>query len=117
MRNDLCRLSGLVALCIACAATFGAAQQAAIPSTPLQYRVFTATFAADGTFSLQGQGWPAVMGTWAVEGDEVVLRPAGGPPECTAEGRYRVGRVGAELTLEAVADDCPPRRMILHDSR
>jgi outer membrane protein assembly factor BamB len=104
-------------LSIACAVTFAAAQEAVIPSTPLQYRGLTATFAADGTFSLQGQGWPAVMGTWAVEGDEVVLRTAGGPAECTAEGRYRVGRVGAELTLEAVADDCPPRRMILHDSR
>jgi outer membrane protein assembly factor BamB len=117
MRDDLCRLSGLVLLCVACAATFGAAQQAAIPSTPLQYRVFTATFAADGTFSLQGQGWPAFKGTWAAERDEVVLRTAGGPPECTAEGRYRFRRAGAELTFEAIADDCLPRRMILHDSR
>jgi outer membrane protein assembly factor BamB len=94
-----------------------AAQDRPIPSTPLQYRVFIATFAADGTFSLQGQGWPAFQGAWKVDRDEIVLETSGGPAECQAPARYRFRRQGSELALEVVVDDCRPRRMILHDSR
>lgn len=94
-----------------------AAQDQSLPSTPLQYRVFVATFAPDGVFSLAGQGWPSFNGTWKAEGDQVTLQTTGGPKECGNPGRYRVRRQGVEVTLEAVADDCRPRRMILHDSR
>jgi outer membrane protein assembly factor BamB len=94
-----------------------AAQDQSLPATPLQYRAFVATFAADGSFSLEGQGWPAFTGTWKAERDEIVLLTAGGPPECKAPGRYRFRRQGTELALAVVTDDCRPRRMILHDSR
>jgi outer membrane protein assembly factor BamB len=103
-------------LCMALLCTAGAQDQP-IPSTPLQYRVFTATFAADGRFSLRGEGWPALGGTWTAEGDEILLRTTGGPPDCAPEARYRFRRQGSEVTLEAISDDCRPRRMILHDSR
>jgi outer membrane protein assembly factor BamB len=100
-----------------CAIGSAGAQEPLVPSTPLQYRVFTATFGADGSFLLEGQGWPAFKGTWKAEADEVVLVTPVAPKGCEAPGRYRIGRNGSELTLAVVSDECQPRRMILHDSR
>ena len=35
-----------------------------LPSTPLAFGAFTATFSDNGTFVLQGEGWPAFRGTY-----------------------------------------------------
>jgi len=90
--------------------------QHALPSAPLHYGFFNITFASDGALTLEGDGWPTFKGTWKVEKDEVTLLTTGGPPACTAAGRYRFRSEGAQLFLTLVADDCIPRRMILHDS-
>jgi outer membrane protein assembly factor BamB len=91
-------------------------QAGPLPSTPIRYGAFTARFAADGVFTLEGQGWPTFTGTWTREGAEIVLSTKGGPPVCASPGRYRSERSGDTLALTAVADECPPRRAILHAS-
>ena len=87
-----------------------------IPSTPLMYGFFTARFAADSTFSLEGQGWPAFNGSWKRDGANVVLDTTGGGHECTESGRYAVRVNGDRVSLDVVADPCTPRRMILDRS-
>jgi outer membrane protein assembly factor BamB len=103
------------AAALSCAAVAVTAQQT-LPSTPLHYGFFNMTFAADGALTLEGTGWPAFKGTWKAEKNEVTLMTTGGPAGCTAAGRYRFRREGTQLFLTLVADDCVPRRMILHDS-
>jgi outer membrane protein assembly factor BamB len=113
----------LSAWCIAAAsvgALFSASslgQSRDLPAEPLRYRNFVASFGADGAFSVEGSGWPAFKGTWIAKGDELTLQTAGGPPDCSAPGRYRFSRSGSELTLTVIDDACRPRRAILHDSR
>jgi outer membrane protein assembly factor BamB len=100
---------------IAVAATTGA-QDVRLPATPLQFGLFQARFNADGTFSLEGQGWPAFKGTWKTAGPEVTLLTAMPQAKCDGPGRYRVEGSGTRVTLALVTDDCVPRRMILDRS-
>lgn len=93
-----------------------ARQGTPLPATPLQYAAFTARFAADGAFTLRGEGWPPFSGTWTREGDELTIVTTGGPPTCTAPGRYRVRIEPARVSLTLVSDECTPRRLILSDS-
>jgi outer membrane protein assembly factor BamB len=107
--------------CVAVACAVGpaaAARQAEVrlPSAPLKFGVFKARFDAGGTFTLEGDRWPALGGNWKGRGGEVELSTQGGPKGCEGVGRYRVGVEGAKVHFEVVADDCTPRRMILHRS-
>ena len=86
-----------------------------LPSKPLHYGFFTLKFATDGTFALEGQGWPTFNGTWKVANDELtLLTPA--MRDCTGPGRYRFRLEGTQLMLSLIADECEARRMIVHDS-
>ena len=107
-------VGGLLSLAVAVAV--GQQPSAPLPSTNLKYRAFDIRFASDGAFSLAGPGWPAFTGTWKAEGAEVTLVTTGGPPPCSAPGKYRYSIEKTQVTLAAVSDDCAPRRMILHDS-
>ena len=92
-------------------------RQTSLPSSPLQFGLFQARFNGDGTFVLEGQGWPTFKGTWKLAGDEVTLATAAGPKgECAGPARYRVSTPGTRITLALVTDDCVPRRMILDRS-
>lgn len=93
------------------------AQQPSIvlPSKPLHYGFFALKFAADGTFALEGQGWPTFNGSWKVTNDELTLFTPG-VPDCGGPGRYRVRLDGNRLLLTLIDDGCEPRRMIVHDS-
>lgn len=93
-----------------------AIQAGALPSTTLAYGAFLIRFAPDGAFSLEGRGWPAFTGTWSREGNEITVKTIGGPPACAGPGRYRYTVDGSQLVLTVVADECTPRRMILHSS-
>ena len=90
--------------------------QAALPSSNLQYGGFVMRFASDGAFMLKGQGWPPFSGTWKAESAELTVVTAGGPPPCSAPGRYRFQVEGGRVSLSVIADECTPRRMILHAS-
>jgi outer membrane protein assembly factor BamB len=87
-----------------------------LPSSTLQYAGFKVRFAPDGVFTLQGQGWPAFTGTWKSDRDELTVVTTGGPPACSAPGRYRYHIEQTRLMLTMVADECTPRRMILNAS-
>jgi len=84
-----------------------------IPSSPLSFGVFTARFATDGTFTLEGDRWPALKGSWKADGDTIDLLTSGGPDGCDGPGRYRFRLDGGRLSLDLVTDGCAPRRMIL----
>ena len=91
-----------------------------LPDGPLAFGAFIASFDSDGAFSLEGQGWPALVGTWEVQeselGSELVLTLAEAPEGCGAPGRYSFTVESGHLSLSLVADDCMPRRMILDGS-
>ncbi len=106
----------LFVITVAVAAASAQQPTPAIPSTPLRYGAFTLKLSPDGAFALNGQGWPPFKGTWKAEQDELTISTAGGPQSCGTVGRYRVRVEGTRLLLTVVADDCVPRRMILHDS-
>jgi outer membrane protein assembly factor BamB len=98
--------------------SISASQQinAQLPTTPLKFGAFAAQFHADGTFKLNGTGWPAMGGQWKQTGDEIEFVTANAPKGCEGAGRYRVRREGSHVGFTVVADDCVPRRMILHGS-
>lgn len=87
-----------------------------LPGSNLQYGAFFVRFAPDGVFTLQGQGWPSFSGTWKSERDELTVLTTGGPPACSAPGRYRYQVERTRVELAVIDDDCTPRRMILHAS-
>ncbi len=81
----------------------------------MRYGVFTVTFSSDGVFLLEGQGWPTFKGVWKAEQDQLtVTTPA--VKDCKSTGRYRFRLDETHLLLALIADECEPRRMILHDS-
>lgn len=93
----------------------------ALPTAPMAFGVFSATFAANGTFILQGQGWPTFRGTFKTDVNDsttgriefLTADAAGG---CDRPGRYGYTVAGAHVVFALVADDCEPRRMILDGS-
>jgi outer membrane protein assembly factor BamB len=106
-------------LLIAAAVVSGnlAEQGPALPSEPLKFAAFAARFSADGTFSLEGPGWPPFKGTWRREGAEIALLTGGETAgACNQPGRYRVTVDSGHVTFALVEDPCAPRRMILDRS-
>jgi outer membrane protein assembly factor BamB len=104
-------------LVVACCVVEARQATIAIPNTPLSFGVFSAQFAADGTFSVSGEGWPSIEGTWKVAGTEMVLTLTGAAPaECADAASYQVRVTGTHLLFTLVRDACTPRRMILDGS-
>ena len=91
------------------------AQGPTLPTTPMTFGFFTARFAPDGSFRLEGDGWPTFTGTWALEGGDVQLATPG-VRNCEGPGRYRVRTADGRVQLTLVSDACQPRRMILDKS-
>ena len=52
-----------------------------LPTGPLAMRDFRLQFDPAGTFSLSGEGWPAMAGTWTLAGSEITLQNQIGPVE------------------------------------
>lgn len=98
------------------AQTVPAAQASALPSTPLAYGGLAATFAADGTFTITGTGWPRVAGTWKAENGEIALVVSDGRAGCDQPGKYRYRIDGRQVAFDLVADACGPRRMMVGGS-
>ena len=91
-------------------------RKAGIPSHPLSFGVFVARFDPAGTFTLEGDRWPRLNGSWKAQGDEVELAMSGGPGGCDGSGKYRFNTDGHRVTFDLVADECVPRRMIIDRS-
>jgi outer membrane protein assembly factor BamB len=91
-------------------------QGTSLPSYPLKFGAFVARFDPGGTFTLQGQGWPALKGTWKSTGTEVDLTMSGGPGGCDGPGRYRFQLDGKHLSFAIVSDACRVRQIILDGS-
>ena len=91
--------------------------QSALPSSPLVMRDFRLQFDPAGSFSLTGQGWPGMAGTWTLAGSEITLQNQSGPKDCGSAARYTISRDGEQFGLDVIADECQPRKMILDRSR
>ena len=87
-----------------------------LPTEQLKFGVFLVRFDPGGTFTLKGQGWPALNGNWKATGNEIELVMSEGPGGCNGPGKYRVRREGNRVGFDLVSDDCRPRRMIIDRS-
>ena len=108
--------TGIVAAAGLRPAAAGAQADVQLPSSPLKFGVFVVRFDTAGTFKLEGDRWPTLIGNWKIKGDEIELGTSGGPKGCEAPGRYRVRSDGSHLSFAVISDDCVPRRMILDRS-
>jgi outer membrane protein assembly factor BamB len=120
MPERLCRVVIAVGLFVAALgggpAAQSASQSSALPSVPMTYGMLSATFAADGTFTLGGGGWPQLVGTWKAVGGEVELALTTPQRGCDNPGRFRYRVAGREVRFELIDDTCQSRRMMLTDS-
>jgi len=110
--------SAALVLAYAAAAPMSAEQHASpLPTGRLAFGAFEGEFAADGAFSIEGEGWPPLAGTWEATGSLLVLTLSDGPRGCDTPGRYEFHVENGRLSLAAAGtDDCMPRRMILDGS-
>ena len=128
MSPSRCRLVVAMGAVVAMVAiTIGVAhavafQAPAIPSTPMTFGVFTATFGANGTFSVKGDGWPALDGTFKTgkfedgKTDTIELLTQDAAGGCDKPARYQYAVDGAHVRFVVVTDTCEARRMILDRS-
>ena len=79
--------------------------KASLPSHPLTYGAFTARFDPGGTFSIEGNGWPKMGGTWKTSGSEVEFLMTGGPGGCDGPGKYQFDTDGKQVKFSLVSDD------------
>lgn len=111
--------SVIVTIGAGCLSNSGVAAQqpaAELPSTQIKFGAFVARFDPGGTFTLQGQGWPALNGNWKKTGLEIELTMSGGPGGCDGPGRYQFRVDGSRLSFDVVSDTCTVRRMIIDRS-
>jgi len=92
-------------------------QESALPDGPLAFGAFVGEFRANGSFTIEGQGWPPMSGTWAVDGEDLTLALVGAPQGCDAAAHFTFEVSEGRLSLNLIGtDDCTPRRMILDGS-
>jgi outer membrane protein assembly factor BamB len=116
-RIDSVKLS--FALLLAGSSVFAQQAITPLPSSPLRFGAFVVQFDPGGTFTLQGQGWPALNGNWKANGDVVELTMSGGPGGCDGSGRYEFSVAGdssKRVSFKLISDDCVVRRMIVDGS-
>src|SRR5262245_56094755 len=92
------------------------AQSPALPSTPLVYGFLKATFGTDGSFAIEGSGWPKLTGSYKTANGEIELSLTAPPANCGTPGKYRYKIDGRQVVFQFVSDTCMPRRMMLSDS-
>ena len=109
-------LTGIVTTSASRPAMIGQQANVQLPSYPLRFGVFVARFDTGGTFTLEGDGWPSLKGSWKSKGDEIELSTSGGPAGCEGSGQYRLRMDGSRISFNLISDDCTPRRMILDRS-
>jgi outer membrane protein assembly factor BamB len=114
---SLCSSRVLIAFTLVSVLITALSAQQSLPSEPLAIRAFTLRFDPAGTFTLSGEGWPSMAGTWTTNGREVTLQLQSGPKDCTGTGRYTFAVDEARVSFNLIEDACQPRRMMLDRSQ
>ncbi len=112
----VCIVLALMFVCVASSAQQSSNQ---LPTHPIKFGAFIAKFDQAGTFTLQGQGWPAMSGKWSANGSVVDLLMPGAPNGCDGAGRYEFvveSKSRTRVSFKLVSDECVPRRMIFNGS-
>ena len=78
-----------------------------LASGPLVFGAFAAELSENGTFRLEGEGWPTFTGTWNALGTVLTLSSSGGGDDCAAPGRYRFAREGDDVLQLRLVDFTP----------
>ena len=101
-------------------------QPPALPSTPMSFGAFTATFSDNGTFTIQGDG-ETFRGTYRKDTTEtkdtrgpvgtLTLTATDAAGGCDRPARYDYVVSGGHVTFALVSDECTDRRMILEDRK
>jgi outer membrane protein assembly factor BamB len=106
-----------VATGIAAPAAAGSQSESPLPTGPLVFGGFSGEFNPDGSFSIEGRGWPTLTGTWTLDGKALDLSLGDAPRGCAAPARYTFEVSDGRLHLSLSGTDaCMPRRMILDGS-
>ena len=113
LSNLLLGMSATVCILAAAPKTQEASE---LPPGPLAFGAFVIELRNGGEFRLEGQGWPAFVGSWKVSGSELSLVLNEAESDCSGPGRYTFKVEEGRLHLRLIADDCEPRRMILDGS-
>ena len=87
-----------------------------VPTYSMKFGVFVIRFDSNGTYTLEGTGWPRLAGNWKTKADEIEVSTTGGPKGCDGPGRYRIQIDGKHVILDHISDECMPRKMILGQS-
>jgi outer membrane protein assembly factor BamB len=116
LERPVFRPAGLCVLALLAISAAAPQQKPAIPPGPMVFGAFAGEFRADGTFSIAGQGWPALVGIWKAEGSRVELWLTKPMTGCDGAGRYDVSVAGAHVSFKLVEDACQNRRMIVDGS-
>ena len=116
MRATIFLLTATVALVAASASPARSEEAPQLPGGPLTFGAFVAWFGDEGAFTLEGEGWPALKGTWTTDGTELELNLSDAPEGCGGPGRYEFAVEGKRVSFQLLADECMPRRMILGGS-
>ena len=106
----------IVSALVVCLITASPSAQQSLPTGPLVIRAFTLHLDPAGTFTLSGDGWPSMAGTWTTSGRDVTFRLKNGPADCSGPGQYTFSVAGERVGFALVADTCTVRRMILDRS-
>ena len=110
-------LLSVVVICWAVTLQLSARQEGSpLPASPMRFGAFLVRFAADNTFTLEGQGWPPFKGSWKIEQSRIELISPNAPNGCDKPGRYQVRVDRTRVSFTLVTDECVPRRMILDRS-
>jgi outer membrane protein assembly factor BamB len=117
--NGRLPLSGaILVVSVAVSSVSGQQTVAQLPAYPMTFGTFVARFDPGGTFTLDGESWRGLNGSWRINRNraEIELTMSDGPGGCLGVGRYRFRLEGGRLTFDLVSDACAPRRMIFDRS-
>ncbi len=107
----------MTAVAVAAPTATASQSDSPLPAGPLAFGAFVGEFKGDGSFSIEGAGWPPMAGTWTLDGEALELSLADAPSGCDAPARYDFEVSDGRLHLSlSDTDDCMPRRMILDGS-
>jgi len=109
-------LCAVILLAGAPLAANGQQQASPFPAEPLTFGPASGRFNPDRTFSIRGQDWPELDGTWRVDDDRIELLTTGRAAGCQGPGLYRFEVEGRRVRFFLVSDDCTSRRYILDGS-